>query len=390
MVLTLHSGVVSAKFGESDVLYDSCTGRLFSLNASAAAVLLALRNGADVDDMLDAIVRRTGMSSEAARKDFQTFVDGFATADLLVNDGSISLHDNNPSKPLDSDAALVATYRIGERRVRVVCHPVDIASAFRHVAAPAQVANDAPAETSLTLFNDGDGFVLLEDGEVIDRVSSDRAARWALVREVAGEGRARSKLALLHASAVQTPAGCLLLCGESGSGKSTLLAGLVHEGYPFVADDVALLERRSGFIWPTPFAISIKEPSWPLVGRMFPMLDEAPIVRFGDRVMRYLQPDTSVIAADAGQPIAAVLFVRYEEEAEAMLAPLSAKDSLERLCRGGSILPDSDDAFAEFLSLWEQVPAWRLTHGALEDAFPLIRGLCDEVGGLACISASKR
>jgi hypothetical protein len=328
------------------------------------------------------------MSLEAAQQDFQAFIDDFAAADLLASDGSIGPRGDNPKKPPDSDAALIATYQIGERRVRVVCHPEDVASAFRHVAEPAHVANDAAAETSLTLFEEGNGFVLLEDGEVIDRVSSDRAARWALVREVAGEGRALAKLALLHASAVQTPSGCLLLCGESGSGKSTLLAGLVGEGYPFVADDVVLLERPSGLVWPTPFAISIKEPSWPVVSRMFPKLDEAPILCFGGRVMRHLQPDESAIAADAGQPIAAVLFVRYGEEADATLEPLSAKDSLERLCRGGSILPDSDEAFAEFLTLWEKVPAWRLTHGALEEAFPLIRRLCDQAARPASISAA--
>ena len=37
----------------------------------------------------------------------------------------------------------------------------------------------------------------------------------------------------------------------------SLLAGLVHAGFPFVADDIVPLEEGSGLVWPVPLAISI-------------------------------------------------------------------------------------------------------------------------------------
>ena len=45
-------------------------------------------------------------------------------------------------------------------------------------------------------------------------------------------------MATLHAAAVQTEAGAVLLLGRSGDGKSSLAAALVERGYPLVADDV--------------------------------------------------------------------------------------------------------------------------------------------------------
>ena len=45
-------------------------------------------------------------------------------------------------------------------------------------------------------------------------------------------------VATLHAAAVATEAGAVLLLGRSGIGKSSLAAALVERGYPLLADDV--------------------------------------------------------------------------------------------------------------------------------------------------------
>lgn len=54
---------------------------------------------------------------------------------------------------------------------------------------------------------------------------------------------------VLHASAVATPAGAILVAGPSGAGKSTLCAELRRRGCPVIADDVcALAPDGSGAI----------------------------------------------------------------------------------------------------------------------------------------------
>jgi hypothetical protein len=47
---------------------------------------------------------------------------------------------------------------------------------------------------------------------------------------------------VLHASAVSTRAGLLVLCGVSGAGKSTFASALSERGYPTWADDAVVLD----------------------------------------------------------------------------------------------------------------------------------------------------
>jgi hypothetical protein len=47
---------------------------------------------------------------------------------------------------------------------------------------------------------------------------------------------------VLHASVVKIGAGAVLIVGTSGAGKSTTAAALVRRGFPFISDDVAVLE----------------------------------------------------------------------------------------------------------------------------------------------------
>lgn len=61
----------------------------------------------------------------------------------------------------------------------------------------------------------------------------------------------RGKLAL-HAAAVATPQGCVLLAGESGVGKSTLLTVLLQRGWSLLADDLSIVDvnGRQPMVYP--------------------------------------------------------------------------------------------------------------------------------------------
>ena len=53
----------------------------------------------------------------------------------------------------------------------------------------------------------------------------------------------RNKVAL-HAGAIQTKKGLVVICGESGAGKSTTISALQKKGYKIFVDDVLVLEKE--------------------------------------------------------------------------------------------------------------------------------------------------
>ena len=79
----------------------------------------------------------------------------------------------------------------------------------------------------------------------IDVLDDDGATRWLATHGVLTlaliEVLRRRQLFNIHAAAVATPQGSLLLAGNSGSGKTTLSLALARTGLPLLGDDTALL-----------------------------------------------------------------------------------------------------------------------------------------------------
>jgi hypothetical protein len=65
---------------------------------------------------------------------------------------------------------------------------------------------------------------------------------------------------VLHASAVSTPAGLVVLCGVSGAGKSTFASALSARGSPVWADDAVVLDidREEAVALPVPFRLGLR------------------------------------------------------------------------------------------------------------------------------------
>jgi hypothetical protein len=366
----------TAPFLDGVVVHDGRTGRLFQLNHTAAQVWRSLRDGDPEDAILGTLARAHGLDPVAVRGDLEAFAQAVRSAGLL-GPGEVR-KEGVVLRPPRERPALDAAYRLGEIAVRVTCYPADIATAFAPLAAPALAANGVLPQARLALFSARGGFVLTCDDRVVDCLDTPPAARWAMVRQLVSTSTRRSWLALLHAGAVASPAGCVLLCGDSGAGKSSLLAGLVHAGFPFMADDIVPLEGGSRLVWPVPLAISIKNGSWPVIGALFPELADAPEIYFGARRMRFFWPECRAVDADApGHPAAAVLFPRYLKDAPVALTRLDPAQSLTLLGEGGSLLPTTDAGLAEFLMWWGRLPAYQLAYGRLDEAVAAVRVLTD-------------
>jgi hypothetical protein len=98
--------------------------------------------------------------------------------------------------------------------------------------------------------------VISHDGRRVDYapLDSDPATRvHLLLHQVLPLAVSRTGRLVLHACAVETPAGAIAFLGESGAGKSTMAAALCARGFPLVADDALVVDvsRRPIAVWPT-------------------------------------------------------------------------------------------------------------------------------------------
>ncbi len=89
--------------------------------------------------------------------------------------------------------------------------------------------------------------------------------------------RAHDFFFYLHAGVVGTGLSALLLPAAAGSGKSSLTMALVHRGFRYFSDEVALVQPGTFHVPPMPLAMAMKDTGWKLMTRYFPNLELLPI-----------------------------------------------------------------------------------------------------------------
>ena len=120
----------------------------------------------------------------------------------------------------------------------------------------------------------------------------------------------------LHAGALTTPAGAVLLLGEKGAGKSTTLGWLaLHAGVPVLTDDLAVLHGRT--VLAGPAMVDLRPEADSGDGRSV-------LVRNGER--RRL-----TLGDAAAAPLAGIVVLEWAETVILTEVPLAAR--FETLCR---------------------------------------------------------
>jgi HprK-related kinase A len=75
---------------------------------------------------------------------------------------------------------------------------------------------------------------------------------------------------ILHAGVAALGDDAILLPGTSGSGKSTLTTALCFSGWRLLSDELALIDRHDGLVYPMPRPLSLKNASIDLIRSLFP------------------------------------------------------------------------------------------------------------------------
>ena len=185
----------------------------------------------------------------------------------------------------------------------------------------------------------------------------------------------------LHTGVLAHGQGCILLPAAAGSGKSTTTAALVHHGFPYLSDEVALLTQDCS-VRPLPLALCFKDTGWDVVSRYFDDLDDLPAhLRADGKIVKYLSLPAQQCADPArSYPVKAIVFPCYSSGAATSFAPLSKTQALDRMFRECVSIPgDFSAATVSRLVDWiKGVPCHSLEFSDLDAAVAAIRDHLDE------------
>ena len=170
----------------------------------------------------------------------------------------------------------------------------------------------------------------------------------------------------LHAAAVYTPGGAVLLLGRSGSGKSSLAAALVERGHALLADDVTGVVLRGGRATALPSFASLR-----LWKRTLEEMSAPPEVRSRVRpgLEKYWVKASSACAE--ALPVCAAIALNPSRGPGIHMASVSPSDAFWLLCehthrkRASRALGQRPAHFRVAAAMARQVPmsqAWRPRH----------------------------
>jgi len=189
----------------------------------------------------------------------------------------------------------------------------------------------------------------------------------------------------IHAGVIGTRAECLLLPGPSGSGKTVLTAALMHAGFQYYSDEIALLEEPDLRVRPVPLSLCVKSSGWQLLTSYFPDLADLPIhLRADGRRVRYLPPMTSAIPVDHHTAkIGCIVFPRFNPNDSASLRPTTKSLVLQRLFQDSLAVPaDLNLGYVAKLIAWiEDVDCYDLTAPNIEEAVGILSDLLPKRSG---------
>jgi Coenzyme PQQ synthesis protein D (PqqD) len=346
-----------------NLLFSPSQKAIFSLNETAAEIWRCLEDGMAPREIAAEIAGH-GVEPSNAYAYVEAALADWEQVGVL-----------RPCLPSSARYGQVATV-VGLAGLSVgILYPPPIAewaeAAFRHLEIAGGIA-----EIQLQIVERGDRVQLFRNGEWLLSCTAAElptALKGQLLAEVLSN--ASYELAL-HCACLLNGGRALLLCGNPGAGKTTLAMALVHAGFAFAGDDVALLDSNGQSIG-LPFAPAVKPGAWPILAPYCPELLAAPVFRRPDGIpVRYPTPGEP--ARCCPQRVGWVVLLDRQAGTDARLEPIDAAGALRGLldgafASGGEL---SASAFEVLARVIGSAQSWRLTYSRLEDAVMLLGPAC--------------
>lgn len=335
------------------ILFSQNDQQLFRLNPTAALIWCRCEEGWTPRAIARSLAQVYAISSEAA---FQGVVAALAEWRRLglVASGETDAPVSRPPQDsaslypeVSSSSSVTHAARFyGEHRYRLLdlCCRVRFvnsqsAGLVQPILAHLEVPGDRAYHVSLDIVREEQGYILLHDGKPVFRCAVPQELGPLVHTEILLTAYARTEALLaIHAAALARDGYCVLFPAASGSGKSTLAAALMAASFIHLTDELALVTHRPHTIRPVPVSLSLKPGAWPVLGRLYPDLQELPVhLRQDGKLVRYLTPSREKLPPhpDDSYPVHCIVFPRYQKGAPATLTRLSAAEALCRLTAAG-------------------------------------------------------
>jgi hypothetical protein len=348
---------------------------LFLLNPTALEIWLHLRNGASTEAAASHLVSKFGISFGVALRDVR----------LTVHDWQQTLLADPTSPPAYLPACfppagpeIVFECRLGSKSFRILLSSRELADEILPRLESLRVPASDPPDIRMRLL-DADNCVYIFRGDELLSVKEDAAsARVVLLQELVRLSAADGDfLAVLHAGACGSESKCVIFPAATYSGKTTLAAVLMGAGLTLYADDSVALHRESLAVPPMPFALMVRQGSWPVISAHFPAFRNLPsYARHGDTI-KFLQPRAEQIGSSVTQACA-IVFSQWEADAITRIEPLTTFDALVRLRDCGFWLAHDREGIKQFLDWLQQLPIHEMVYSDVDEAARSIKNLLTE------------
>jgi hypothetical protein len=249
------------------------SGSLYILNSSASYAWHLLRTESK-SEAIRHFAAHYGLSIEIAEHDVELACSKWENMLVApaINDVPALLPPSPPDHPgLD---AFSCVYRLFGRNIRIILHDADLIAEIVPRLEPLVAPAGSGYEATLQATASESGYHVFSGDACVGSEYHPAEARVIFLQEFARRSQAGGEwTAVLHAGACGTEQHCVVFPAASHSGKTTLAAALMHVGLTFYTDDSVALQSDLLTVPVMPFALMIREGSWPAVSSRFPRFE---------------------------------------------------------------------------------------------------------------------
>ncbi|WP_457744853.1 hypothetical protein [Sulfurimonas sp.] len=184
-------------------------------------------------------------------------------------------------------------------------------------------------------------------------------------------------LIAMHAATLQYKDNLFLFPATSGSGKTTLTAVLMNNDFLVYSDELTVLDNN-GKASTLPFALNIKEGSWKVLEKNYPILSTTNYhIRFDNQKVKFLKPSKNISTCKKPTHL---IFPKYIKGSKTILQTLNVCNALNRIKEAGYELnePLTKTNFEKILQYILVLPKYSLVYSSLDEAIQLIKDLTSE------------